>query len=179
MLTDFSNFHEATFVDYEACETPDRPPDFISRSRSAYWDLGDRVVRHSDHWGRVSRCLWLLDGFQTRLQPASGVAPYADFCRIVRLTIESHRAVLVRPNSRPSLAGQRISLVSGLPRSGGRRRRVVTIDRDTPFRLWLDDGTWIPRNSLGVAWCVGHGTDRDTSIPSGATNDDDRATDSR
>ena len=59
---DFSNFYRATVADWSRCEIPDRNPDFVSYSGSAYWDYGNRVRRLSDHWGNVATCKWLLKG---------------------------------------------------------------------------------------------------------------------
>jgi hypothetical protein len=58
----FGNFFIGTVANYTRCEVPDRHPDFVSFSGSAYWDLGDRVRRYSDHWGPyISTCCWYLD----------------------------------------------------------------------------------------------------------------------
>jgi hypothetical protein len=62
----FTNFHMATVADWCLCEIPDRDPDFVSYSGSAYWDLGDRVRRLSDHWGIVASCKWLMEGRRVR-----------------------------------------------------------------------------------------------------------------
>lgn len=150
-LIDFQNFHDSTFADFAPCDVPAREPDFISRSRSAYWDLGDRVVRHSDHWGRVRSCCWLLEGCRTRLGQASGVCRYGEFRRIARLSVEADRAVPVAPFSRPPLAGRRLSFV---PAGRRPRREVVLVVAETPFRLTLSDGRVLPRRSLAAAWLV-------------------------
>ena len=62
----FGNFHLATAADFIPCELPTRPPDFYSFSGSTYWDLGDRVIRWSDHWGRVASCHWLYEGWRLK-----------------------------------------------------------------------------------------------------------------
>lgn len=65
---DFQNFFVETVANFTRCEVPDRPPDFVSFSGSAYWDLGDRVRRCSDHWGpNISSCRWYLDFEACRL----------------------------------------------------------------------------------------------------------------
>ena len=54
------NFHKNTIANFTTCEIPKSPPDFASESGSAYWDLGDRVVRWADHWGVCNTCYWQL-----------------------------------------------------------------------------------------------------------------------
>lgn len=52
----------ATVANYIRCELPERPPDYISYSKSVYWNLGNRVIRCSDHWGpKIATCCWYLD----------------------------------------------------------------------------------------------------------------------
>ncbi len=61
----FKNFYITTIANFVSCKIPERNPDFISISGSAYWDEGDRVIRWSDHWGIVASCywqLWILNG---------------------------------------------------------------------------------------------------------------------
>ncbi len=127
---DFSSFHEATHADFTPCPTPTREPDFISRSRSVYWDTGDGVVRCSDHWGRVASCVWLLGGARRDAGPTSGWAAYADFRRIVPLSIERDRAVLVAPGSTVPLAGRTVSMVVAIE-----VRRSLRGARWSPARL--------------------------------------------
>ena len=62
MKYSFVNFNKATVADWSRCEIPERKPDYISFSGSAYWDYGNRVRRLSDHWGIVRSCKWLLEG---------------------------------------------------------------------------------------------------------------------
>lgn len=57
----FTNFHDATKAIFTPCDKPGREPDFVSKSGSAYWDLGHGVVRCSDHWnGSIRSCSWFL-----------------------------------------------------------------------------------------------------------------------
>jgi hypothetical protein len=58
---DFSNFFVGTVANWSLCEVPDRLPDFVSGTGSAYWDYGNRVRRWADHWGVVRSCRWYLD----------------------------------------------------------------------------------------------------------------------
>ena len=39
---------------------PDRNPDYVSASGSAYWHTKSGVYRKSDHWGFVASCVWLI-----------------------------------------------------------------------------------------------------------------------
>lgn len=58
----WDNFFVCTVADWTRCEIPDRFPDYVSFSGSAYWRYKDKVRRLSDHWGYVSTCKWLLEG---------------------------------------------------------------------------------------------------------------------
>ncbi len=58
----WENFFICTVADWTRCETPERPPDYISYSGSVYWKCKKKVKRLSDHWGQVSTCKWLLEG---------------------------------------------------------------------------------------------------------------------
>lgn len=64
----FENFHQNTKADFRIRATPDREPDFVSGSGSAYWDVGEGVVRCSDHWvgvngcERQASCVWRIIG---------------------------------------------------------------------------------------------------------------------
>ena len=68
-LVDFGNFWRKTRANFTTCELPDRSPDFKSKGSggSKYWDMGDHVVRHANHWsgqhgiGRIVDCEWTLD----------------------------------------------------------------------------------------------------------------------
>lgn len=59
-----SNFNNNSFTTFKECKTPNRHPDFISLSGSRYWygsnKNGQYVIRQSDHWGKVSSCVWKL-----------------------------------------------------------------------------------------------------------------------
>lgn len=80
-MRNFSNFFGGTVADWILCEIPDRPPDYVSFTGSAYWDYGDRVRRQSDHWGRLITSIWFLDGkLQTRF--ACAECYYEDFRNI-------------------------------------------------------------------------------------------------
>lgn len=57
----FDDFYKATVANWTRCETPDRPPDYVSFTGSAYWNCGNKVKRASDHWGDVRTCRWLLN----------------------------------------------------------------------------------------------------------------------
>ena len=70
------NFNKNTIANFTTCEIPKAPADFISDSGSTYWDLGDRVIRWSDHWGVVNTCYWQLWGEDHRL---CGECLYANF----------------------------------------------------------------------------------------------------
>jgi hypothetical protein len=86
---DFSNFWRKTRANYTACETPSRRPDFKSRGSggSKYWDMGDHVIRHSNHWtgqhgvGRIVDCEWSINIEYTKRSFVTGMCHYQDFVR--------------------------------------------------------------------------------------------------
>jgi hypothetical protein len=77
----WENFHDATvawWTPVEFAAIPARKPDFASGSGSMYWDLGDAVLRVSDHWGTSIRsCDWFLDGQEE-------VVAYCNYSAILR-----------------------------------------------------------------------------------------------
>jgi hypothetical protein len=84
------NFHDATAASFKPCSQPDREPDFVSSSGSAYWRTGEGVIRLSDHWCfGIRSCDWYLDGklycdFNTGTREiyastVCGFCRYADF----------------------------------------------------------------------------------------------------
>ena len=82
MIFGWWNFHKSTIANFIACEIPSGPPDYISDSGSAYWDLIDRVVRWSDHWGVCNTCycqLWHLNGDDHQL---CGECHYSNFRKV-------------------------------------------------------------------------------------------------
>ena len=81
---DFTNFFVGTVADWSLCETPDRDPDFVSWSGSAYWDMGAEVRRLSDHWGAVASCKWLLNGKRLKAF-LCGVVCYDEFRSVYRM----------------------------------------------------------------------------------------------
>lgn len=81
-MFDFENFFKATKADWTRCEIPDRPPDYVSFSGSAYWDLGDRVRRLSDHWGLVRTCRWTLEDRAIKIFDC-GECFYEDFHKMI------------------------------------------------------------------------------------------------
>lgn len=59
----FDNFFIDTVACFKPFDEPDCEPDFISESGSQYWygedEVGDYVVRKSDHWGSyIASCSW-------------------------------------------------------------------------------------------------------------------------
>jgi hypothetical protein len=86
-LLSFQTFHDRTLADFSPCDPPDREPDFVSPSRSTYWDAGDRVIRSSDHWagqngctGQAS-CIWTISTMQAPGTWLTGACAYTDFRR--------------------------------------------------------------------------------------------------
>lgn len=59
---DFNNFYFSTIANFIRCDLPISLPDYYSFTGSTYWDLGDRVIRWSNHWGTVRSCLWYFEG---------------------------------------------------------------------------------------------------------------------
>ena len=82
MIFGWWNFSKGTIANFVTCEIPKTLPDFVSDSGSTYWDLGDKVIRWSDHWGEVNTCYWQLwpcDENDIRL---CGECRYSDFRRL-------------------------------------------------------------------------------------------------
>ena len=82
----FTNFHDATRARFQPCERPDREPDFVSKSGSRYWDLGNGVVREADHWrAGIRSCSWFLNVAMPGMPSgcfdglAVGFCAYSDF----------------------------------------------------------------------------------------------------
>lgn len=90
-LIGFENFHIRTRAAFRPCVTPYREPDFVSPGRSVYWDLGDRVVRSSDHWSgqngceEIGGCVWTFEGACRTGAWEAGECPYPGFTRRVRV----------------------------------------------------------------------------------------------
>ncbi len=88
-LVDFGNFWRKTRANFTACETPDRSPDFKSKGSggSKYWDMGDHVVRYSNHWsgqhgiGRIVDCEWTIDVSHNKKEYTTGLCRYEDFSK--------------------------------------------------------------------------------------------------
>jgi hypothetical protein len=86
-LVDFGNFWRKTQANFTACEPPERPPDFKSKGAggSRYWDMGDHVVRHSNHWsgqhgvGRIVDCEWAIDISHGKKEYVTGKCHYTSF----------------------------------------------------------------------------------------------------
>lgn len=88
-------------ADWSRCEIPERDPDYVSYSGSAYWNFGKKVRRLSDHWGTVASCKWLLEGnhIQSFL---CGECHYDDFRSIS--SVYKDDAMLESPYSLEELA---------------------------------------------------------------------------
>ena len=57
------NVYRATRANFVRAEVPERPPDHVSRSGSAYWYTDEGMYRLSDHFGYdIKSCDWLLEG---------------------------------------------------------------------------------------------------------------------
>ena len=78
MKRDFSNFFGNSIADFYRCEIPDRDPDFVSFTGSAYWDYGNKIRRLSDHWGKLRTSIWFLDGKRTKIY-CCGECYYSEF----------------------------------------------------------------------------------------------------
>lgn len=76
---DSSNFYLGTVADWGRCELPERLPDYVSFSGSAYWFDRYHVKRMSDHWGSVASCYWLLEGNRVQKLLLCGECPFSEF----------------------------------------------------------------------------------------------------
>lgn len=93
-MIDFTNFHIKTIAIFKTDTCPEREPDFVSDSWSAYWDVGHGVIRSSDHWagwgdctGQAS-CIW---GYQSDCTPQNiwktGYCAYSAFTQRKKIPI--------------------------------------------------------------------------------------------
>lgn len=84
-LVDFGNFWRKTHANFTACERPTHSPSFTSKSGSSYWDLGDSVVRFSNHWAgqhgisKIVDCYWTIDIEHDKKEFVCGRCQYVDF----------------------------------------------------------------------------------------------------
>mmetsp|Transcript_13824 Transcript_13824/g.22903 ORF Transcript_13824/g.22903 Transcript_13824/m.22903 type:complete len:180 (+) Transcript_13824:102-641(+) len=88
-LVDFGNFWRKTQANFTSCDdgVPDRSPDFKSKGSkgSKYWDMGDHVIRYSNHWsgqhgiGRIVDCEWTIDSTHIKKAYSTGMCKYIDF----------------------------------------------------------------------------------------------------
>lgn len=81
-MFDFSNFYIGTAANFIVCKNPERNPDYISKSGSAYWDEGDRVIRWSDHWHIVGSCYWQNWALNNETDCSFGECFYSDFRKL-------------------------------------------------------------------------------------------------
>lgn len=77
---DFQDFHKSTEADFLPASVPDREPDFVSGSGSAYWDAGDGVFRASDHWAGLNGCTGQASCYWTILDAARPHAWLSGYC---------------------------------------------------------------------------------------------------
>lgn len=113
--TTFENFHISTWARFTPCPTPGREPDYISPSRSCYWDEGSGVIRSSDHWAghngcsEIASCIWSLDGDE--LEP--GIFG-TGFCRYDSFDDCALREVICSVNDRDIIAAGALSRAGGM-----------------------------------------------------------------
>lgn len=68
------NFYISTLGTFiPVTEVPERQPDYKSYSRryntsSQYYYTDEGLYRVSDHWGRVARCQWKLNGIVNQVE---------------------------------------------------------------------------------------------------------------
>lgn len=84
-LVDFGNFWRKTQANFTACERPLHEPSFTSKSGSAYWDLGNEVVRYANHWtgqhgvSKIVDCYWTINIEHDKKEFVCGQCQYIDF----------------------------------------------------------------------------------------------------
>lgn len=81
-------FGVSTTANFTTCSKPTRPPDFSSPALSDYWDEGDSLIRHSDHWSgqhdvfSIKKSIWTIDTLQNEAKDfLTGECNYRDFQR--------------------------------------------------------------------------------------------------
>lgn len=89
-MIDRKTFYKSTKADFASCDRPDREPDYVSASGSAYWYGDDGVVRASTHWGaKIASCDWYLDGEAlSSWEPVCGYCPWNGFSFNKTIVIE-------------------------------------------------------------------------------------------
>jgi len=101
-MFDFLTFHHRTEAVFLPALPPDTEPDFISPSKSVYWNTQQGVIRASDHWvGRdgceaQASCRWELQDDPGGPGWRSGYCAYAQFRPRRRTT------ALIDPTTRDS-----------------------------------------------------------------------------
>lgn len=89
-MIDSKSYFKSTKANFTSCDRPDREPDYVSASGSAYWYGDEGVVRSSDHWGKgIASCDWHLDG-----ESVSSWDPVCGFC--AWSAFEFNRPIVVR-----------------------------------------------------------------------------------
>ena len=107
----FGNFFEATFANFQKISKEEikmlknTNPNFISKSGSTYWYIGNYVYRYSDHFLReTASCSWFLENVTSKRGGYSKCA-LSDFIKINR-TAEIGKAykVIYAPKNRKGVA---------------------------------------------------------------------------
>ena len=74
-----NNFFMGTKATFVPCDEPNREPDYVSNSGSAYWYDESGVIRSSNHWGSgVASCDWYMDGIE--VSSFNWMADMSGFC---------------------------------------------------------------------------------------------------
>lgn len=79
-----ANYYMGTEASWSDAEAPEREPDYISDSGSAYWYTERGVFRESNHWGyEVASCDWFLGEKESAWLDCHGLrcgyCPWRDF----------------------------------------------------------------------------------------------------
>ena len=120
---DRNNFFLYTMANFnEVDKTPNREPDYISRSGSQYWYEDDGVYRKSNHWGAdIATCDWFLNGDITRATLATslpnskiGFTKWEDFTNKQNVGREGINQVIhsVRFQLNPELYNKPVEIVN-------------------------------------------------------------------
>lgn len=84
-MFDFFSFHHRTEAVFHPVPLPHQEPDFISPSKSVYWNTQTGVIRASDHWvgfdgcTEQATCRWVLHDDTGGPGWRTGYCPYTSF----------------------------------------------------------------------------------------------------
>ena len=107
----FENFFESTFANFQKISREEikmlknTKPNYISKSGSTYWYIGNYVYRHSNHFLReTASCSWFLEN-ETSKRGGYSKCKLSDFIKINRTAeIGKKYKIIYAPKNRKGVA---------------------------------------------------------------------------